>query len=113
MLMVAVGAAIYGAQMRAMRMKEVAIQLVASKGGTLYVDRYNDDVAVSFAKSADGTCGCGQTHVVSPTGSLPFNDSDLPMLDWLRLTSIDFTDSSVTPPAIEKFKSRHGRCEVR
>jgi hypothetical protein len=111
MLVVCVGASLYGFHLRALQRQEVAFQQLSAKGFSITV--YDEGTYV-MRGPLWGLCGTGLKRVVDASAQpAPFGDADLPLLDdVIKLRSADFTGTGVTPAAIANFKSTHPQCSV-
>jgi hypothetical protein len=117
-LVISIGASLYGAHLRRVWAQEAVFQQIAAKGGSVFIDqaRYGGAVFITFDKNYKLGCGTQLDRIVNmPASASPnFADQDLSALDSvLKLNGVDFTGSNVSVAAIARFKDSHPSCHVR
>jgi hypothetical protein len=92
--------------------RELVIQQIAARGGTVGYDRYYGTINVCFA--ANARCeGCGQTAGFAPTGpASDFYDYDLALLNQFEVTCVDFAGTNVSEEGLLAFQRMHPQCQV-
>jgi hypothetical protein len=111
MAICAVAAGLYGQVRRSIAAQERAFESIAARGGVVHV--WQNGTSVQFAPPGPW-CGTGLERVVGDFVDSPqFGDSDLKQFDnVIRLTSVDFTGSQVTPGGVATFRESHPDCHI-
>jgi hypothetical protein len=112
MLILAVGAALYGNHLRALERQERAFEQLSAKGFTIYL--YSEGTYVRPGNPSQLICGTGLERVISASSSpKPFTDNDITVLDDIRnLCAVTVSGTNLTPEAIAHIKHKHPHCHV-
>ena len=111
MMVVAIGAALYGSHLRALQRQEVAFEVLAARGFDIIV--YADGTYLSNAKSTGRYCGMGVERFIKASAAEPFTDDDIGMLEDVRkLRVVTMSGTNLSPEAVVRFKLAHPQCRV-
>jgi hypothetical protein len=111
-LLAVIGAA-YGNHKRRIARQIRAFEGIAERGGTVL--HYTEGAYITFdPKGVGGICGTGLLNTYSPTTTTRvFDDNDLKLLeDIIKISSVDFKHTKVTPNGIARFRESHANCHV-
>jgi hypothetical protein len=111
-LLAVIGAA-YGNHQRRIARQNRAFEQIAERGGAVL--HYTEGAYITFDPNGVGfACGTGLIKTYSPAKmTRVFDDNDLKLLaDVIKITTVDFKHTKVTPSAIAKFRESHANCNV-
>lgn len=113
MSLVAVGAAVCGWWIHTSRQQRQAIDVIASKGGFVWIDRAGSHIDIEFGVPLHETCGQIQLLAGPRIRKPTFADDDLEALERIwRLRNVSFANTNVSSLAIEEFRESHPRMSI-